>query len=53
MSDIEIAQSVTPERIEKIADRAKIPEEALERYGNYKAKIDPAGIRDPLAVPAG
>ena len=45
MSDIEIAQSVIPEKIEKIAEKAGIPEQALERYGNYKAKIDPDGIR--------
>lgn len=40
LSDIEIAQAAKPERITKIADKAGIPEEVLEPYGFYKAKID-------------
>ena len=40
MSDIEIAQSVKPEHIKVIAERAGVPENALEQYGNYKAKVD-------------
>ena len=40
LSDIEIAQSVTPEHISKIAERAGVPQEYLEMYGNYKAKVD-------------
>ena len=39
-SDIEIAQSVTPEHITKIAARAGVDEKYIEQYGNYKAKID-------------
>ncbi len=39
-SDIEIAQSVIPEHILKIAERANIPQEYIEQYGNYKAKVD-------------
>ena len=39
-SDLEIARSVTPERISVIAERAGITEEEYEPYGKYKAKID-------------
>lgn len=40
-TDIEIAQSVKMQPITEIAKIAKIPEEAIEQYGKYKAKIDP------------
>ena len=40
LSDIEIAQSVTPEHISAIAERAGVPEKYLELYGSYKAKVD-------------
>lgn len=40
LTDIEIAQSVTPEHISAIAQRAGVPERYLEMYGNYKAKVD-------------
>ena len=40
MSDIEIAQAASMERISQIADRLGIPEEHVEPYGHYKAKID-------------
>ena len=42
-SDIEIAQTVYPEHalnIDKIAEKAGIPDEYIEHYGKYKAKID-------------
>ena len=39
-TDIEIAQECTMEPITKVAERAGIPEEYLEQYGKYKAKID-------------
>jgi len=42
-SDIEIAQSVFPEHaqnIKDVAQKAGIPEEFIEYYGKYKAKID-------------
>ena len=39
-SDIEIAQSVTPEHIKEIAKRAGVEDKYLEQYGNYKAKVD-------------
>ena len=45
-SDIEIAQSVTPEHIKVIADRAGVPSECLEQYGNYKAKVDLSLLSD-------
>ena len=38
-TDIEIAQSVEMEPIGQIAQKVGIPEEALEYYGRYKAKI--------------
>lgn len=40
MTDIEIAQSVKPKRIDEIARVAGIPEKYVEFYGKYKAKID-------------
>ena len=39
-SDIEIAQAHTPRPITEIAAAAGIDEKYLERYGNYKAKLD-------------
>ncbi len=45
-SDIEIAQEHTPEKITRIAARAGIDEKYLEQYGNYKAKIDYALLKD-------
>ncbi len=39
-SDIEIAQSVTPEHILEIAKRAGVEDKYLEQYGNNKAKVD-------------
>ena len=39
-TDIEIAQECTMEPITEVAERAGIPEEYLEQYGKYKAKID-------------
>ena len=41
LSDIEIAQSATPQRIAHLAaEQLGIPDEALEPYGHYKAKVD-------------
>ncbi len=39
MTEIQIAQSVTPKHIREIAAKLAIPEEKLEYYGNDKAKI--------------
>ncbi len=44
-SDIEIAQSVKPLPITEIAAKAGVPEDYLERYGNFKAKVDPSLIK--------
>lgn len=40
LSDIEIAQSYRMRHIHEIAGRLSIPEELLEDYGKYKAKVD-------------
>ena len=40
LSDIEIAQQCKMQPITDIARRAGIPEDYLEQYGKYKAKID-------------
>lgn len=40
MSDIEIAQNATLEKINNIAQKIGINEDYLEQYGKYKAKID-------------
>lgn len=40
LTDIEIAQSIKPEKITSIAEKAGIDDKYLELYGNYKAKID-------------
>ena len=39
-TDIQIAQEYTPLNIKKIAESVNIPDEYIEQYGNYKAKID-------------
>jgi formate--tetrahydrofolate ligase len=40
MTDIEIAQAVSPRPIASLArERLGIPEEALELYGRHKAKL--------------
>ena len=38
-TDLQIAQECKMERIEKVAQKAGIPEEYVECYGKYKAKI--------------
>jgi len=40
MTDIEIAQACKMKKINEIAKTLDIPEEYLELYGNYKAKVD-------------
>ena len=39
LSDIEIAQAARMQRITQIAEKLGIPEDQLEPYGHYKAKI--------------
>ncbi|MBO5354632.1 MAG: formate--tetrahydrofolate ligase [Clostridia bacterium] len=46
LSDIEIAQSAKMRPITEIAKVAGIGEDYLEQYGKYKAKVDPAILRD-------
>ncbi len=41
-TDLQIAQECTMEPIEKIAEKAGIPQEYVENYGKYKAKINGA-----------
>ena len=40
LTDIEIAQANEMQKITEVAKTAGIPEDCLELYGNYKAKID-------------
>ncbi|WP_320938863.1 formate--tetrahydrofolate ligase [Lysinibacillus capsici] len=44
LSDLEIASQAVIKPITEIASAAGIPEDALEQYGRYKAKIDPLKI---------
>jgi formate--tetrahydrofolate ligase len=39
LSDIEIAQKASMKKIQEIAGKLGIPDEALEPYGRYKAKV--------------
>ena len=45
-TDIEIAQQCNKEKITNIAFKLDIPEEYLELYGNYKAKVDYKLLKD-------
>ncbi|MFI2562948.1 formate--tetrahydrofolate ligase [Paenarthrobacter sp. NPDC018779] len=53
LSDLEIAKRARIRPIEEIAEQAGINLEALELYGPYKAKINPALLTLPTAKPAG
>lgn len=44
LSDLEIASQAVIKPITEIANAAGIPEDALEQYGRFKAKIDPLKI---------
>jgi formate--tetrahydrofolate ligase len=44
LSDLEIASQAVIKPITEIANAAGIPDDALEQYGRYKAKIDPLKI---------
>ncbi|MBR1586293.1 MAG: formate--tetrahydrofolate ligase [Clostridia bacterium] len=46
LSDIEIAQAGKMQPILEIARRAHIDEKYVEQYGRYKAKIDPALLKE-------
>ena len=45
-TDIEIAQECAMQTIGEIARRAHVDEKYLEQYGRYKAKVDPALLRE-------
>ena len=45
-TDIEIAQECSLKPITEIAKRAHVDEKYLEQYGRYKAKVDPALLRE-------
>ena len=51
LSDIEIAQAATPEKITEIAKKAGVDEKYLELYGNYKAKVDYNLLKDEEHTP--
>ena len=51
LSDIEIAQSVTPKDIGEVAASLGIEERYLERYGNAKAKVDYNLLREGSHAP--
>ncbi len=53
LSDIEIAQQAQPEHIAKIAAKLDIPEDMLEFYGKYKAKLSEELIRKTEGSPDG
>ena len=50
-SDLEIAQRAVMKPIGEIAAAAGINPDALELYGRYKAKIDPAKLTVPAGAP--
>lgn len=49
-SDLDIARSVTPEPILNISRSIAIPDDAVEQYGRYKAKIDYTMIDAPSSA---
>lgn len=46
LSDLDIANQATLQPISEIAEKIGIPNDALEPYGHYKAKIDIAKLKD-------
>ena len=46
LSDIEIAQACEMKHISEIAATAHVDEKYIEQYGRYKAKVDPALIKE-------
>ena len=53
MTDIEIAKAAKPRHIREVAADLSIPEEALEYYGKYKAKLEEDYIRSISERPDG
>ena len=52
-TDIEIAQECKMKKITEIAKIAGVPEDYLEQYGNYKAKVDYRLLKDMADKPDG
>ena len=50
-TDIQIAQECDKKRITEIAKTAGVDEKYLEQYGNYKAKVDYALLKDMKDAP--
>ena len=46
LTDIEIAQACKMRPIREIGEKAHVPEELLEPYGKYKAKVDLSLLKD-------
>ena len=46
LTDIEIAQQCEKKPIQEIARKAHVDEKYIEQYGRYKAKIDPALLKE-------
>ncbi len=53
LSDVEIAQSVTPKPVTEIAKSLGLAEDDLELYGRNKAKITPEAIKRVMSGPKG
>jgi len=53
LTDIEIAQAAKMQPITEIAKTVNIPDDKLEPYGKYKAKVDLSLLRDLEAKPDG
>ena len=53
MTDIEISRNTKLEKINKIADKLNIPDEYVEEYGKYKAKISNKIYEDIKSKPDG
>ena len=52
-TDVQIAQEATMQPIKDVAGKVGIPEEALELYGNYKAKVSLDLLKDRKDAPNG
>lgn len=52
-TDLEIAQECVMEPIEKVAEKMGIPEDSLERYGKYKAKLSFDYLKELESRPMG
>ena len=53
LSDVEIAQSITPKPVTEIAKSLGLSEDDLELYGRNKAKITPEAIKRIMTYPEG